>query len=1048
MPDGQVVFEITGDNKKVKESLNEVTQTIEKAGKAWDKSVEQSSADVQKSMERAFDVERVKNFAIQAGKALVAFGKESIQAASDLEEVQNVVDVTFGAGASQIDSWAKTAQSQFGLTETQAKRFTSTMGAMMKSAGLAGPEIVGMSEDLAGLAADMASFYNLDFDTAFQKIRSGISGETEPLKQLGINMSVANLEAFALTQGITKAFDKMSQGEQTMLRYQYLMQATADAQGDFARTSDSYANSLRLFETNVESLKTNLGKALLPVVSEVVSGLNEMLGSLVAPEEETIFDTLAGIDLKTEEKVRAIQDTAFQANALTEILDELADNDAGAAMEGIANGANVLKSDSPTTWRSLLTALSAADGLEDIFGSSEAGDNVRNLAQALSGASVGTDKAEAWQTLLGALSANAEALTGLTGTSAEETAAWLGSLADAAAKLDPDTADGWDTLLADLVKGLPGLKDTPEGQAFFETIAGELLAMGNQSDEAREKLLALGMSSDDIDRAQARWLDTCNRLVRTIPGLSKIINTQTGEVEGGTEAIRDWIAEVSKLDTAKAQLDAVEQKRQAILDAGGAVDNLQVEMLLAEKRLERARQNAEATLDTAEDINAYVRPGGVGSGVYTLDKAGRVENNAEVVAAEKELEAATKAYNAAAEAQAMDLADLDAVAAELRTEVDGLTESTGGASEGLTDMELAAAGDAEAMERVSTASQSALEALTAVADYADATREETARSIASVVGGLKTIETPAQKARREMKDLTTQIDELNAAGKDTSGVEKTFKSLEESIPTAQNMTKALEDQLQYMKDYQDNLAKAEAAGVNKDLLASLSDGSVESADYLAALANATGPEIEALNAAWASAQQEQESFTDALTGQKLKADEVFQGLVDTANTTMQELDKSGAAQLAGANTVNGLITGLQGMQPLLEAQVDALVAQLDRLSTYGGFTVSGGSVSMYSAINGSHAAGLDRVPFDNYLAVLHEGESILPAEEARLWRSFRSGEASTRNSVDYGALSGAIWDNAPSMGGNVYLDGRTVGRVISQQQAITYRQMERSGWQG
>ena len=138
---------------------------------------------------------------------------------------------------------------------------------MMKSSGLAGDEIVEMSTDLAGLAADMASFYNLDFDTAFQKIRSGISGETEPLKQLGINMSVANLEAFALTKGITKAFDAMSQGEQTMLRYQYLMQATADAQGDFARTSDGFANASRMLETNLEQLKTNIGAVLLPVIT-------------------------------------------------------------------------------------------------------------------------------------------------------------------------------------------------------------------------------------------------------------------------------------------------------------------------------------------------------------------------------------------------------------------------------------------------------------------------------------------------------------------------------------------------------------------------------------------------------------------------------------------------------------------------------------------------------------------------------------------------------------------------------------------------------------
>jgi hypothetical protein len=113
---------------------------------------------------------------------------------------------------------------------------------MMKSSGMAGNEIVKMSTDLAGLAADMASFYNLDFETAFEKIRSGISGETEPLKQLGINMSVANLEAFALEKGITKAFNSMSQQEQIMLRYQYLMKATADAQGDSARTSDGFSS--------------------------------------------------------------------------------------------------------------------------------------------------------------------------------------------------------------------------------------------------------------------------------------------------------------------------------------------------------------------------------------------------------------------------------------------------------------------------------------------------------------------------------------------------------------------------------------------------------------------------------------------------------------------------------------------------------------------------------------------------------------------------------------------------------------------------------------
>lgn len=196
MADGQVVFEVKGDNRDVKQVLNDTTNAIEREGKKWDKSAKQSTDNIGGSFDGMLKKLAAGFTAAKVGQTLLSWGKAAVAAASDLEEVQNVVDVTFGDGARQIDAWAKQAITQFGLTETQAKRFTSTMGAMMKSAGLAGPEIVTMSENLAGLAADMASFYNMDFDTAFQKIRSGISGETEPLKALGVNMSV-NLRACA-----------------------------------------------------------------------------------------------------------------------------------------------------------------------------------------------------------------------------------------------------------------------------------------------------------------------------------------------------------------------------------------------------------------------------------------------------------------------------------------------------------------------------------------------------------------------------------------------------------------------------------------------------------------------------------------------------------------------------------------------------------------------------------------------------------------------------------------------------------------------------------
>ena len=296
MPDGQVVFEITGDNKPIGKSLDDTTRLIEQESKKWDAEVNRSTGDMGASFTDFFKKIATGAAAAKIGQWLLNVGRDALAAASDLAEVQNVVDVTFGESAAQIETWAKKAQTQFGLTEIQAKRFTSTMGAMMKSAGLAGPEIVQMSEDLAGLAADMASFYNLDFETAFMKIRSGISGETEPLKQLGINMSVANLNAFALQQGLTKTFEKMNQGEQTVLRYQYLMQATADAQGDFARTSDSFANAQRRVETAINSIKTSIGTVFYNSISEGTTALAGFLETLTQPKPQTVLDEIAAID--------------------------------------------------------------------------------------------------------------------------------------------------------------------------------------------------------------------------------------------------------------------------------------------------------------------------------------------------------------------------------------------------------------------------------------------------------------------------------------------------------------------------------------------------------------------------------------------------------------------------------------------------------------------------------------------------------------------------------------------------------------------------------
>lgn len=247
--------------------------------------------------------------------AIISFGKSCIELGSTLSEVQNVVDVTFGAMSETINRFARDALEEFGLSETSAKKYTSTMGAMLKSMGFTTQAAAEMSMEMTGLSADMASFYNLDSKTAFEKIRAGISGETEPLKQLGINMSVANLEAFALSQGITKAYNAMTQQEQAMLRYNYLMQATADAQGDFARTSDGWANQVRVLTERFNALKAAIGQGLIAVLTPVIKVLNSLLAKILTVTDafSNFIAKITGKNTKTTTTVSGIGDAADSA---------------------------------------------------------------------------------------------------------------------------------------------------------------------------------------------------------------------------------------------------------------------------------------------------------------------------------------------------------------------------------------------------------------------------------------------------------------------------------------------------------------------------------------------------------------------------------------------------------------------------------------------------------------------------------------------------------------------------------------------------------------
>ena len=301
----QVIIE--AQTKAYYDELKKVQQQTQSATSAVEKQTQKIKSAFSK-------IGKAVGLALSA-TAIISFGKSCIDLGSALAEVQNVVDVTFGSMSETINQFARNAIVQFGLSETSAKKYTSTMGAMLKSMGFTTQAAASMSMEMTGLAADMASFYNLDSETAFEKIRAGISGETEPLKQLGINMSVANLEAYALSQGITKAYNAMTQQEQAMLRYNYLMQATADAQGDFARTSDGWANQVRILTERFNALKATIGKGLIAVFTPVIRVINELLAHILTLTDafSNMMSKITGKSAKTTTSVSGIGGAADAA---------------------------------------------------------------------------------------------------------------------------------------------------------------------------------------------------------------------------------------------------------------------------------------------------------------------------------------------------------------------------------------------------------------------------------------------------------------------------------------------------------------------------------------------------------------------------------------------------------------------------------------------------------------------------------------------------------------------------------------------------------------
>ena len=211
---------------------------------------------------------------------LTQFGKECVELGSNLAEVQNVVDVTFTTMSDKVNEFAKNAMTSAGLSETMAKQYVGTFGAMSKSFGFSEAQAYDMSTALTQLTGDVASFYNISQDLAYIKLKSVFTGETETLKDLGVVMTQSALDQYALANGYGKTTSAMTEQEKVALRLAFVQKQLSAASGDFIRTSDSWANQVRVMQLQLQSLKATVGQGLINLFTPVLRVINILLGKL------------------------------------------------------------------------------------------------------------------------------------------------------------------------------------------------------------------------------------------------------------------------------------------------------------------------------------------------------------------------------------------------------------------------------------------------------------------------------------------------------------------------------------------------------------------------------------------------------------------------------------------------------------------------------------------------------------------------------------------------------------------------------------------------
>lgn len=500
--------------------------------------------------------------AIQGARAFLDFAGDAIGAASDLEESTSKATVVFGEFFDEIEAFAQTGPQALGLANAQALEFAGTFGNLFVALGLSQQAAAELAPEIVQLGADLASFNNIEVTEALDKLRAGLVGEAEPLRVLGVNLTAAATAAKAVELGLASSTNEVSEAAKVQARYALILEQTATAQGDFARTADGIANTQRSLAAEFENFRASVGEALLPLFASLL----EITPAVVDALENTLVPALAGLSASFE-SVDTGGFIAFLAGLPSGI--QTAGSQFSSGAQAFVNAFDVLGSiaqldfgDVGEQFRQL------GDDIQDFRGAGAANEAVQTLIQTLAS---GRDPVAALESTLVDLG---ESVSSLTLDQFEPLALQLIEMAIAAGATGPELAALADTILqfgedaGFSAAGVEVLADAlrgPLAQAQAQASAGDIIAenlrgIGDAAGEAAPEVETFGAAVASFPASNiADIVDDIESELDRLPGLLEGARTalegEDGPVSDADTFIGNLLTDLEELENFQADIN-------------------------------------------------------------------------------------------------------------------------------------------------------------------------------------------------------------------------------------------------------------------------------------------------------------------------------------------------------------------------------------------------------------------------------------------------------------------------------------------------------------